>query len=193
MAWTMATGAAVTLSWWGVHSVMSGTAYDRPRAIPISGDDEDDDDREERSEPRVSSTKRPAQGETTRRTTVALPPAAPSTGTSSVDRPASHPEKGLTGDQGPNDQKPMASASTGPTVLEGLTGVQPFTVDGGRVVFDIGPDKGELSFSTPNAGWKMDVWKHEWGIRVAFTQGDREESVFCTWHGGKPRVEFYSK
>ena len=27
LAWTLATGAAVTLSRWGVHTVMAGTAY----------------------------------------------------------------------------------------------------------------------------------------------------------------------
>ncbi|WEO97243.1 hypothetical protein A6P39_026310 [Streptomyces sp. FXJ1.172] len=36
MAWLLATGAAVTLSWWGVHTVMAGTAYDPPRALPIT-------------------------------------------------------------------------------------------------------------------------------------------------------------
>ena len=36
LAWSLATGAAVTLSWWGVHTVMAGTAYDPPRALPIA-------------------------------------------------------------------------------------------------------------------------------------------------------------
>ncbi|GGY17472.1 hypothetical protein [Streptomyces djakartensis] len=35
LAWLLATGAAVTLSWWGVHTVMTGTAYDPPRALPV--------------------------------------------------------------------------------------------------------------------------------------------------------------
>ncbi|CAM5554755.1 hypothetical protein SCALM49S_03974 [Streptomyces californicus] len=35
LAWTLSTGAAVTLSWWGVHTVLSGTLYDRPRAVPV--------------------------------------------------------------------------------------------------------------------------------------------------------------
>ncbi|WP_328503004.1 hypothetical protein OG828_31175 [Streptomyces sp. NBC_00457] len=39
LAWTLATGAAVTLSWWGVHTVMAGTAYDPPRALPITSGD----------------------------------------------------------------------------------------------------------------------------------------------------------
>ncbi|WP_258539737.1 hypothetical protein [Streptomyces ipomoeae] len=36
LAWLLATGAAVTLSWWGVHTVLAGTAYDPPRALPIT-------------------------------------------------------------------------------------------------------------------------------------------------------------
>jgi cytoskeletal protein RodZ len=36
LAWLLATAAAVTLSWWGVHTVMAGTAYDPPRALPIT-------------------------------------------------------------------------------------------------------------------------------------------------------------
>ncbi|MFD4842977.1 hypothetical protein ACFWP1_06675, partial [Streptomyces sp. NPDC058425] len=36
LAWLLATGAAVTLSWWGVHTVMAGTAYDPPRAVPLA-------------------------------------------------------------------------------------------------------------------------------------------------------------
>ncbi|WP_200308999.1 hypothetical protein [Streptomyces adelaidensis] len=39
LAWLLATGAAVTLSWWGVHSVMAGTAYDPPRALPVTAAD----------------------------------------------------------------------------------------------------------------------------------------------------------
>ncbi|MEU5047068.1 hypothetical protein [Streptomyces griseorubiginosus] len=38
LAWLLATGAAVTLSWWGVHTVMAGTAYDPPRALPIAAE-----------------------------------------------------------------------------------------------------------------------------------------------------------
>jgi hypothetical protein len=36
LAWTLATGAAATMMWWGVHTVMAGTAYDPPRALPIT-------------------------------------------------------------------------------------------------------------------------------------------------------------
>ncbi|MEU6682556.1 hypothetical protein [Streptomyces sp. NPDC046832] len=39
LAWLLATSAAVTLSWWGVHTVMAGTAYDPPRALPVKAAD----------------------------------------------------------------------------------------------------------------------------------------------------------
>ena len=56
LAWSLATGAAVTLSWWGVHTVMAGTAYDPPRALPITTADATTQD----SKPLASSTQRPS-------------------------------------------------------------------------------------------------------------------------------------
>ncbi|OXZ00162.1 hypothetical protein [Streptomyces diastatochromogenes] len=56
MAWLLATGAAVTLSWWGVHTVMAGTAYDPPRALPITATDATT----QRSKPPDTPTARPA-------------------------------------------------------------------------------------------------------------------------------------
>ena len=57
LAWTLATGAAVTLSWWGVHTVMAGTAYDPPRALPLTAGD----GKVQRPEsPTASATSRPA-------------------------------------------------------------------------------------------------------------------------------------
>ena len=54
LAWSLATGAAVTLSWWGVHTVMAGTAYDPPRALPITVAEQTTQE----SKPLASSTKR---------------------------------------------------------------------------------------------------------------------------------------
>ena len=55
LAWSLATGAAVTLSWWGVHTVMAGTAYDPPRALPITVAEQTTQE----SKPLASSTNRP--------------------------------------------------------------------------------------------------------------------------------------
>ncbi|MBX4178485.1 hypothetical protein K3A88_28170, partial [Streptomyces geysiriensis] len=71
IAWLLATGAAVTLSWWGVHTVMAGTAYDAPRALPITAadasvrDGADDDGKgpggeDDGGESLASSTSRPS-------------------------------------------------------------------------------------------------------------------------------------
>ncbi|NUO41000.1 MAG: hypothetical protein HOV73_15200 [Streptomyces sp.] len=56
LAWSLATGAAVTLSWWGVHTVMAGTAYDPPRALPITVAEQTTQE----SKPLASSTARPS-------------------------------------------------------------------------------------------------------------------------------------
>ncbi|ANS65451.1 hypothetical protein SLINC_3227 [Streptomyces lincolnensis] len=60
LAWLLATGAAVTLSWWGVHTVMTGTAYDPPRALPITAADATTQE----SKPLPSPTPRPTPSAT---------------------------------------------------------------------------------------------------------------------------------
>jgi len=63
-AWALTTAAAVTLSWFGVRSVLHGTAYDPPRALPIPATAS--------GPPQISATHRP------RSTTVApRPPTSP--------------------------------------------------------------------------------------------------------------------
>ncbi|MGR6970582.1 hypothetical protein ACU639_13420 [Streptomyces cynarae] len=56
LAWTLATGAAATLSWWGVHTVLAGTAYDPPRALPVTAGGATTQE----SRPTAPSTQRPA-------------------------------------------------------------------------------------------------------------------------------------
>ncbi|WP_326650066.1 hypothetical protein [Streptomyces sp. NBC_01750] len=165
MAWSLSTGAAVTLSWWGVHTVMSGTAYDRPRALPISADSAT----QQGARPQSSSTQRPP-------TPSASNPSAPEKSRKpSATSPAPKPSKA----------KPPSPSST-----PASGNVKSYTVDGGRVVFDIGEVSAELVSATPDAGWQMQVWKQPEWIRVTFTQNGREASVFCTWNGHPPMVEF---
>jgi hypothetical protein len=57
-AWALATGAAIGLSWYGVHTVLAGTVYDPPRALPISGGDASASALPS-SSPETSSTHRP--------------------------------------------------------------------------------------------------------------------------------------
>ncbi|MFG3584298.1 hypothetical protein [Streptomyces sp. NPDC047990] len=168
LAWTLATGAAVTLSWWGVHTVMTGTAYDPPRALPVTVSDS-------------VTQKAKALPSPTGRTGVPRTTAAPRPERSrrSAATPSPSPS-------GPASPKP----DPGPSAQAGQTGrVKSYDTDGGRAVFDLGPASATLVSATPGSGWSMQVWKTESWIRVEFTSGADRVSVFCTWHDGPPRVE----
>ncbi|MEU6357023.1 hypothetical protein ABZ896_48295 [Streptomyces sp. NPDC047072] len=75
LAWLLATGAAVTLSWWGVHTVMAGTAYDPPRALPITAADATT----QKAKPLASETpsRSPSPRPTPSKTPARTPSAAP--------------------------------------------------------------------------------------------------------------------
>ncbi|MER6137217.1 hypothetical protein [Streptomyces sp. NPDC001815] len=162
LAWSLATGAAVTLSWWGVHTVMTGTAYDPPRALPITADGT-----AQGAKPLSSSTSRPGPEPSQSR--------EPSASRSPSATPSSSPSR----------SKPAS-----PTPSAGASGaVRSYDTDGGRVVFDLGPSSASLVSATPASGWSMQVWKTETWIRVEFSSGADRVSVFCTWHDSAPRVD----
>ncbi|MDG4860502.1 hypothetical protein P8605_20460 [Streptomyces sp. T-3] len=169
IAWTLATGAAVTLSWWGVHTVMSGTAYDPPHALPIAGIAQDGTPEE--TQPQSASTRRPKPSDSGKGEKGDKD--KPSSGSSGASTP---PKSGGSGGGGSTGSAPTGN-------------VKSYTVSGGRVAFDMGSTSAELVSATPNSGWTMQVWKQAEWIRVTFTQGGREVSVFCTWHDHKPMVE----
>ncbi|MFI8517174.1 hypothetical protein ACIGEZ_04995 [Streptomyces sp. NPDC085481] len=164
LAWSLATGAAVTLSWWGVHTVLAGTVYDPPRALPLPASAGSDTD------PLASST----HGT---RSPSATPSAVPGTTTP--------PARPTTARPTPRPATPKSAASSPP----GSGSVKSYGTDGGRVVFDLGPTSAELVSATPGSGWQMQVWKQPSWIRVTFTRDSREISVFCVWHDTAPRVE----
>ncbi|MFF3211259.1 hypothetical protein ACFYYB_11410 [Streptomyces sp. NPDC002886] len=164
-AWTLATGAAVTLSWWGVHSVMSGTAYDPPLAVPLA------------AQPLSSSTHGAQPPEPT-------PSPSPSPSPSASPAPAS-PSPSSSPSAKPSATPTPRSQRQGPAAEN----VKAYSVSGGRVVFGLGSTSAELVSATPLAGWRMQVWKQPSWIRVTFTRDGREVSVFCTWHDHPPLVE----
>ncbi|WP_129263266.1 hypothetical protein [Streptomyces sp. M3] len=172
MAWSLATGAAATLSWWGVHTVMSGTAYDPPRAVPISvgarGGQATDI-------PVSSSTHRalpsPSPSPTASRTTA---PKTPSPSRKPSSRPPS-------ASRSPAKSSPPAAASGE---------VESYPTRGGRVVLELAADSAKLVSATPEPGWSMQVWTNPEWIRVDFSDGaGATVSVFCTWNGHPPVVE----
>ncbi|QDY76866.1 hypothetical protein [Streptomyces qinzhouensis] len=193
IAWTLSTGAAVTLSWWGVHTVMSGTAYDRPRALPINAGE----DPTTQAKPRVSATHRPQPVPDVRPSKTSDTPGSRIT-EDTPRTPGGGGDSGGSGDGGKPDTpsgRPDGGSrpsSTSPTPVSSKpTGtVKGQTVDGGQVLFDVGPASAELLSATPNEGWRMDVYKETTFIRVVFTSDTREISVFCIWNGHPPRFDF---
>ncbi|MFF2526107.1 hypothetical protein [Streptomyces liangshanensis] len=180
IAWSLATGAAVTLSWWGVHTVMAGTAYDPPRAVPIGKDNATT----QGARPVVSSTHRPPSPSASRPVSPSAPKPRKSVKPSPTlsFTPVPVPSQSYGGSASPPAVEPSPPASPG--------NVKSYTVDGGRVVLDIGDVSAELVSATPDAGWQMQVWTQPTWIRVTFTRDGREVSVFCTWHDHPPLVEF---
>ncbi|MFF9339580.1 MULTISPECIES: hypothetical protein [unclassified Streptomyces] len=178
LAWSLATGAAVTLSWWGVHTVLSGTVYDPPRALPLPAGSPADLVPAETSigDPVTSSTRRPST------TPPAAAPPSP-TPSSSPPKPAVPPS----GRPAAPQRTAPAPATTAPAA--GGSSVKSYPSDGGRVTFDLGETSAELVSASPASGWRMQVWKQPTWIRVTFTQDGREVSVFCLWHDSAPRVQ----
>ncbi len=178
IAWLLATGAAVTLSWWGVHTVMAGTAYDAPRALPITAADASVRDAEsDDGDSLASSTSRPS------------PSPSPSASASPTPSRTSREPGPAPSRPAPSSTPPADPASPAPDTSGQ---VKSYDTDGGRAVFDLGTSSASLVSATPGAGWSMQVWKTESWIRVEFTSGTDRVSVFCTWHDGPPRVEIGS-
>ncbi|MGW0597628.1 hypothetical protein ACWD11_10845 [Streptomyces sp. NPDC002776] len=162
LAWSLATGAAVTLSWWGVHTVMAGTAYDPPRALPISAGDATTQE----SKPLASSTRRGTPSQS-----------------ASPKSPAPKPSPSGT-------LRPSGTPTSAPAPSPTSSGhIKSYDTEGGRAVFDLGRTSATLVSATPGTGWSMQVWKTESWIRVEFARGADRVSVFCTWHDSAPRVE----
>ncbi|REK90640.1 hypothetical protein DY245_09190 [Streptomyces inhibens] len=175
-AWTLATGAAVTLSWFGVHTVLSGTAYDAPRALPLSDQVASSGAQADGgASPRVSSTHRPRPSTSAGR--------SPSHTDDKPSKPATPSPTGATRSQRPATSPPGSSAPAS----DGR--IKSYSTTGGRVVFDLDSRSAELVSATPNSGWEMQVWKQDQWIRVDFTGGTAHTSVICTWNGHPPIVE----
>ncbi|MFK4110706.1 hypothetical protein [Streptomyces sp. NPDC002176] len=161
LAWLLATAAATTLSWWGVHTVMAGTAYDPPRAVPITAAEAAAHASTRPPAPPTPTPRRPTP--TPRRTTP--PPSPTPTRTTPAPTPTPPPPTTPSGD------------------------VKAYDTGGGRAVFDLGPVSATLVSATPATGWSMQVFKTETWIRVEFSRSTDRVTVFCDWHDGPPHVD----
>ncbi|MET9182038.1 hypothetical protein ABZX88_27995 [Kitasatospora aureofaciens] len=168
-AWAAATGAAVALSWLGVHAVLTGAAVEQPTALPLPS-------------PRVGGTPHsasatPDPAPTSQSPT--QPAAAPNATTTTARAPAGTPP---TGAAAPPARRPTPSATATSTVRS-------YPIPGGRVALDIRADKASLVSATPDPGWQMQVWNGDQWMRVDFTRDNQANSVFVYWNGHPPVVE----
>ncbi|GHF28454.1 hypothetical protein GCM10010218_06980 [Streptomyces mashuensis] len=166
LAWVLATGAATAVSWYGVRTVLTGTAYEPPRALPIG-----------RAAPSSPAA-------------VATVATAGAPGTAGSPAPSASPS--LT----PSPAPPSPSASPVPAAppegsftAAASGGVRSYVVKGGRAVFDVGGASATLVSATPDEGRQMRVWTQAAWIRVDFVAGARTSSVFVTWNGHPPQVQ----
>ncbi|MFG2693807.1 hypothetical protein [Kitasatospora sp. NPDC048407] len=190
-AWTAATGAAVALSWLGVHAVLADTVYEGPVALPLPSTVS--------SQPGPAVTVPPAPS-----ATGALPPGPDGPSGSTAPHPDPDPDPSAT--QGPN-QNPNAGPNPSPGQSRGQpspshnntmtartspspTGtVHSYLMPGGRVAVDLREHDAELVSATPEAGWAMQVWHGDQWIRVLFSKDDRVSQVYVTWNGYQPDVQ----
>ncbi|WP_342749567.1 hypothetical protein [Streptomyces alboverticillatus] len=169
LVWVLATAAAMAVSWYGVRTVLAGTAYEPPRALPISGG-------------AAPETGGPAPS--ARAPLPPSPPPSPSASASTAGPSARH----VTPTPTPEDE---AGAAPHPEERPASGGgaVKSYPVRGGRAVFDLGESSATLVSATPDEGWRMRVWKQSAWIRVDFVAGLRTTSVFVTWNGHPPQVQ----
>ncbi|MFD5462708.1 hypothetical protein ACFWIQ_07745 [Kitasatospora sp. NPDC127059] len=167
-AWAAATGAAVALSWLGVHAVLTGAAFEQPTALPLPS-------------PKAGSTPygtSATPGRTPTTDTPNLPPAlSPTTNAATT---AAHAPAGPAATTPP--KRPAPTAATTSTVRS-------YPIPGGRVALDIRADSASLVSATPDPGWQMQVWNGDRWMRVDFTKDDQANSVFVYWNGHPPIVE----
>ncbi|MEE1785959.1 hypothetical protein PUR71_24105 [Streptomyces sp. SP17BM10] len=166
-AWAAATGAAVALSWFGVHAVLTGDAFEQPKALPLPSPATGGgpltpaaSPAEERSAPQPDGSAQPVS------------PSAVSSRTPASAATAA-----------PTSHRPVPAATTA------TSSVKSYPVPGGRVALDIRPDRASLVSATPDPGWQMQVWNGDQWMRVDFTKDNQANSVFVYWNGHPPVVE----
>ncbi|WP_405017636.1 hypothetical protein OHV05_11800 [Kitasatospora sp. NBC_00070] len=162
-AWTAATGAAVALSWLGVHAVLTDAAFEQPSALPLPS-----------AAARTSDAPSDAAS-------VPVPPAAAPSPAAGSSGPASAPTAATTPVTKPSKKAVPAATPT--------ASVKSFRVPGGRVVLDMQPTSAELVSATPDQGWQMQLWQGDQWLRVDFSKDGSTNSVFATWNGHHPDVQ----
>ncbi|MFI9361757.1 hypothetical protein ACIG5E_11955 [Kitasatospora sp. NPDC053057] len=165
-AWAAATGAAVALSWLGVHAVLTGAAFEQPTALPLPS-------------PKAGGTPHSATAAPGPAPTADTPTqsASPTATTTAAHSPAN---AAATTAAAPPTRRPVPTTTST---------VRSYPIPGGRVALDIRADQASLVSATPDPGWQMQVWNGDQWMRVDFTKDNQANSVFVYWNGHPPVVE----
>ncbi|MFJ8625664.1 hypothetical protein ACIRD3_22830 [Kitasatospora sp. NPDC093550] len=167
-AWAAATGAAVALSWLGVHAVLTGAAFERPTALPLPA-------------PKADGAPLPP-------TTAAEQPQSAEQSAPPAPTPPTSPAAATTHGPAPVTTTPPPTRRPTPTATATST-VKSYPIPGGKVALDLKPDRASLVSATPDPGWQMQVWNGVQWMRIDFTKDDQANSVFVYWNGHPPVVE----
>ncbi|WP_327677356.1 hypothetical protein [Kitasatospora sp. NBC_00458] len=171
-AWAAATGAAVALSWLGVHAVLTGAAFEQPTALPLPS-------------PASADGARPSPTPSATRPQSATPPESPAptpTASATAPRPTAPVAPPAPTAAAPSSHRPAPATTT-------TSSVRSYLVPGGKVALDLRTDNASLISATPDSGWKMQVWNGPQWLRVDFTKDDQANSVFVYWNGHPPVVD----
>ncbi|MFF2628843.1 hypothetical protein [Kitasatospora sp. CB02891] len=188
-AWTAATGAAVALSWLGVHAVLADTVFEGPVALPLPS--------AASPEPGTAATAPPpaATGAPPTDPGASGGPGGPgSAGATATPRPGPDPDPPANPGGGPSPSRGQASPSRSTAAIRATpsstTGtVKSYLMPGGRVALDIREHDVQLVSATPEAGWAMQVWHGDQWLRVNFSKDDRVSYLIVTWNGYQPDVQ----
>ncbi len=171
-AWVAATALAVTMSWFGVHQVLSAdVSGDAPLVIPV-GPRPSAASRSPMVPPALSvpvSTVAPVPSRT-----AGIRPAGTTTGVASS---APAPGRGT------------AAPPTRPTSTVGTPDIRGYQLTGGRVVLETTPASARLVSATPESGWQVQAWQGAGWLRVDFSRSGTTSSCFVTWNGHPPTVQ----
>jgi hypothetical protein len=152
----------VSVSWFGVHSVLADSSAVQPRPLVVALNAE------------VASPTPPP------------PPAAIGT-PAQTPSAAPSPTPGRTTAR-PHHS---AAASASPTPTASPTErIVSYTRPGGIIVVAVGPTSAKLITATPDAGWSVQTWTSEpdW-FRVDFVNGGTDTVFYMTWNGHPPMVQ----
>ncbi|MFC5906647.1 hypothetical protein [Streptacidiphilus monticola] len=158
-AWAAATGAAVGVSWFGVHRVLRDDSFQQPRVLAL-------------------------QPEGLASTAASTPPAVIGVATQA---PTPSPSPTRTAPSAHPHNSPARTAGSPAAGSSGQ--VTAYTPRGGRIVVSMGADSASLVTAVPDNGWAMHTWTGDGWLRVDFSQGSVESVFYVTWNGHPPSVQ----